>query len=110
MTPTNPEYFHPVIEGYKQEAAKKLLVDGFPASFSDRELKGLFDPFGAVVSVTIVTDQAGCSLGCGYVEMSTSGDTQRAQRTLHLTTLEDQHLLVMEVKDGIDAEETKQEL
>jgi hypothetical protein len=37
--------------------ASKLLVDGFPASFSDHQLKNLFDPFGAVISVIIVTDQ-----------------------------------------------------
>jgi len=38
--------------------------------------------------------------------MTTCEDTQRAQGTVHLTTLEDQHLLVIEVKDHIEAEET----
>ena len=89
----------------KHEGTRKLLVDGFPASFSDQQLKDLFDPFGAVVSVIIVTDQTGCSLGFGYVEMSTYGESQRAQKILHRTTLEDQHLLVIEVNDPIDAEE-----
>ena len=92
-------------EGGKHEGSRKLLVDGFPASFSDQQLKDLFDPFGAVVSVIIVTDQTGCSLGFGYVEMSTYGESQRAQKTLHRTTLEDQHLLVIEVNDPIEAEE-----
>jgi polyadenylate-binding protein len=93
-------------EDGKHEGASKLLVDGFPASFSDQQLKNLFDPFGAVISVIIVTDQTGCSLGFGYVEMSTYGESQRAQKTLHLSTLEDQHLLVIEVKDHVEAEET----
>jgi RNA recognition motif-containing protein len=104
--PANPEYAQSLIEeGGKHEGTRKLLVDGFPASFSDQQLKDLFDPFGAVVSVIIVTDQTGCSLGFGYVEMSTYGESQRAQRTLHRTTLEDQHLLVIEVNDPIEAEE-----
>jgi len=104
--PANPEYAQSLIEeGGKHEGTRKLLVDGFPASFSDQQLKDLFDPFGAVVSVIIVTDQTGCSLGFGYVEMSTYGESQRAQKILHRTTLEDQHLLVIEVNDPIDAEE-----
>jgi polyadenylate-binding protein len=104
--PANPEYAQSLIEeGGKHEGTRKLLVDGFPASFSDQQLKDLFDPFGAVVSVIIVTDQTGCSLGFGYVEMSTYGESQRAQKTLHRTTLEDQHLLVIEVNDYIEAEE-----
>ena len=104
--PANPEYARFLIEkGDKHEGASKLLVDGFPASFSDQQLKNLFDPFGAVISVIIVTDQTGCSLGFGYVEMSTYGESQRAQKTLHRTTLEDQHLLVIEVNDPIEAEE-----
>jgi RNA recognition motif-containing protein len=104
--PANPEYAQSLIEeGGKHEGTRKLLVDGFPASFSDQQLKDLFDPFGAVVSVIIVTDQTGCSLGFGYVEMSTYGESQRAQKTLHRTTLEDQHLLVIEVNDHIEAEE-----
>ena len=104
--PANPEYAQSLIEeGGKHEGTRKLLVDGFPASFSDQQLKDLFDPFGAVVSVIIVTDQTGCSLGFGYVEMSTYGESRRAQKTLHRTTLEDQHLLVIEVNDHIEAEE-----
>jgi len=104
--PANPEYAQSLIEeGGKHEGTRKLLIDGFPASFSDQQLKDLFDPFGAVVTVIIVTDQTGCSLGFGYVEMSTYGESQRAQRTLHRTTLEDQHLLVIEVNDPIEAEE-----
>ena len=105
--PANPEYAQFLIEeGGKHEGARKLLVDGFPTSFSDQQLKDLFDPFGAVVSVIIVTDQTGCSLGFGYVEMSTYGESQRAQKTLHLSRLEDQHLLVIEVKDHVEVEET----
>ena len=104
--PANPEYAQFLIEeGGKHEGSRKLLVDGFPESFSDQQLKDLFDPFGAIVSVIIVTDQTGCSLGFGYVEMSTYGESQRAQKTLHRTILEDQHLLVIEVNDHIEAEE-----
>jgi RNA recognition motif-containing protein len=98
--PAIPQYLPSVIEEGGEQEGVRLLVDGFPASFSEQDLKSLFNPFGAVISVTVVTDPTGCSLGCGYVEMSTCGDAQRAQRTLHLTTLEDQHLLVIEVKDS----------
>jgi polyadenylate-binding protein len=84
---------------------RRLLVDGFPTSFSDQQLKNLFDPFGAVISVIIITDQTGCSLGFGYIEMSTYGESQRAQKTLHLSTLEDQPLLVIEAKDHVEAKE-----
>ena len=56
-----------------------LLIDRLPLSFTDRQLRDLFTPYGEVRRATVVTDQVGNSLGFGYVEMP-DGDTAEAAR------------------------------
>ena len=49
---------------------KKLYVGSLPYSITEEQLKDVFAPFGAVVSVRIVTDKfTGKSKGFGFVEI-----------------------------------------
>jgi RNA recognition motif-containing protein len=49
----------------------KLFVVGIPRAMDAGGLKGLFDEFGDVEAVTVVTDQAtGQSKGYGFVDLS----------------------------------------
>lgn len=48
---------------------KKLYVGGLPYSADEAKLRELFEPFGALVSVNVITDRdTGQSKGFGFVE------------------------------------------
>jgi RNA recognition motif-containing protein len=56
---------------------KKLYVGNFSFSMTENDLRELFTPFGAVESVSLVTDRdTGRSRGFGFVEMT--NDTEAA--------------------------------
>jgi RNA recognition motif-containing protein len=55
--------------------SKKIYVGNLPFSASDEKLRTLFGEFGAVESVSLITDrQTGQSRGFGFVEMSSGAD------------------------------------
>lgn len=72
----------------------KLLVDGFPSSFTDQDLKNLFAPFGLVISVSIMRDPNGESLRMGEVEMVLPQEARKAKEKLHLSYVQGKMLLV----------------
>lgn len=63
---------------------KKLYVGSLPYSLTEEQLKDVFVPYGAVVSVRIVTDKfTGKSKGFGFVEMDTQEAAQKAIEAVH---------------------------
>jgi RNA recognition motif-containing protein len=58
---------------------KKIFVGNFSFSMTESELRSLFQPFGTVDSVTIVTDRnTGRSRGFAFVEMPDNAEAEKA--------------------------------
>ena|SRR5882724_11424838 len=58
---------------------KKIFVGNFSFSVTEAELRSLFEPFGKVDGVTVVTDRAtGRSRGFGFVEMPDNAEAEKA--------------------------------
>ena len=70
-------------------ASSWLFVDGLPLSYTAADLRVLFAQAGVVRSCRLVTDGTGQSLRCGYVEMASHRDAERALLLQLKTTLED---------------------
>ncbi len=63
---------------------KKIFVGNFSFSTTESELRQLFEPHGAVDSVTVVTDRdTGRSRGFGFVEMPNNGEADSAITALN---------------------------
>ena len=61
----------------------KIFVGNFSFSMTDAALRSLFEPFGAVESASVVTDQnTGRSRGFGFVEMA-DADAEKAIAALN---------------------------
>ncbi len=59
--------------------ASKLYVGSLSFNINNDQLKELFDPFGNVVSASVITDRdTGRSKGFGFVEMETDEEAQAA--------------------------------
>jgi len=58
---------------------KKLYVGSLPYSITEDQLRELFEPYGALDSVRIISDKyTGQSKGFGFVEMANEDDAQKA--------------------------------
>jgi RNA recognition motif-containing protein len=74
---------------------KKLYVGSLPYSLTEEELKGVFSPFGNVVSARIIIDKmTGKSKGFGFVEMETEDSALKAIDGTHGTELHGRTLIV----------------
>lgn len=63
---------------------KKLYVGNFPFNMTESELRQMFEPFGAIESVSIVTDRyTGRSRGFAFVEMTNDNEAQAAITALN---------------------------
>jgi cold-inducible RNA-binding protein len=63
---------------------KKIFVGNFSFSMTEAELRSLFQPFGTVDSVSVVTDRdTGRSRGFGFVEMPNDGEAEKAIAALN---------------------------
>jgi RNA recognition motif-containing protein len=67
---------------------KKIFVGNLSWKATEETLKPVFEAFGKVVSIKIITDHTGRSKGFGFVEMDTSEEAQAAIEALN----EKQHL------------------
>ncbi|MFP4393194.1 MAG: RNA recognition motif domain-containing protein [Desulfohalobiaceae bacterium] len=77
----------------------KLYVGNLPYSHNDFALQDLFSPFGEVASAQVIIDHhSGRSRGFGFVEMTNSQEAQKAQETLHGSSLEGRDLIVNEAR------------
>ena len=63
---------------------KKIFVGNFSFSTTEADLRQMFEPYGAVDSVTVVTDRdTGRSRGFGFVEMPNNGEADAAITALN---------------------------
>lgn len=62
---------------------KKLFVGNLSWKATEDSLKPVFEAFGKVVSIKIITDHTGRSKGFGFVEMDTPEEAQAAIQGLN---------------------------
>ena len=61
----------------------RIFVGNLPFSMNEDELRGLFEPHGAVESADIITDrETGRSRGFGFVEMRDDTEARKAIEAL----------------------------
>jgi RNA recognition motif-containing protein len=79
---------------------KKLYVGNLAFDVTNKDLEDAFAPIGACDSVAVVADRAsGQSRGFGFVEMSSTGDAQRAIQQLDGTDIKGRTIRVSEARD-----------
>ena len=79
---------------------KKIYVGNLPWSTNEEELRGVFERFGSVESVAVITDrETGRSRGFGFVEMGDEGSAQEAIRGLDGSDLGGRPLRVNEAQE-----------
>lgn len=79
----------------------KIYVGNLPFSASDDEIRSLFEAYGTVDSVNLITDRdTGRPRGFGFVEMSDGAD--EAIRALHQTDMGGRSLNVNEARPRTD--------
>ena len=77
----------------------KLYVGGLPYSVTESKLQDIFAAHGTVESANVISDKfTGQSRGFGFVEMSSSGEAQKAIESLNGTQLDGRTLTVNEAK------------
>jgi len=82
---------------------KNLYVGNLPHSTTEAELRGIFEPHGAVEKVTLVTDRdTGRSRGFAFVEMTNASDADKAIAALNGTDLGGRPLTINEAKPKTD--------
>jgi cold-inducible RNA-binding protein len=63
---------------------KKIYVGNFSFHMTEEELRALFQPFGAIESVSLATDRdTGRSRGFGFVSMSNDEEAEKAMAALN---------------------------
>jgi RNA recognition motif-containing protein len=78
---------------------KNIFVGNLDFSATEASIKSLFEPFGSVERVNIVTDRdTGRSRGFAFVEMTDSGEADRAIAALNGYSLEGRALNVNEAR------------
>jgi RNA recognition motif-containing protein len=82
---------------------KNLYVGNLPHSTTEAELRSVFEPYGAVEKVSLVTDRdTGRSRGFGFVEMTNAGEADKAIAALNGTELGGRPLTINEAKPKTD--------
>lgn len=62
---------------------KKLFVGNLSWKATEESLRPVFEAYGKVVSIKIITDHTGRSKGFGFVEMETAEDAENAIKNLN---------------------------
>lgn len=76
-----------------------LYVGNLDFKVSEAELKGLFEGYGAVSSVKIITDKfSGKSKGFGFVTMDNEAEAAKAMQELNGSPYKSRDLIVNEAK------------
>lgn len=82
---------------------KKLFVGNIPHSTTEADLRALFEPHGAIEQVSIVTErETGRSRGFAFVEMTDSGEAEKAIAALNGTDLGGRALNINEARPKTD--------
>jgi RNA recognition motif-containing protein len=65
---------------------KKIFVGNFAFNMTEGQLRSLFEPFGTIESVSLVTDRdTGRVRGFGFVEMPNNAEAEKAIAALNGT-------------------------
>jgi cold-inducible RNA-binding protein len=82
---------------------KNLYVGNLPHTTTETELRNLFEAHGAVEKVSIVTDrETGRARGFAFVEMTDSGEAEKAIAALNGSELGGRALKINEAKPKTD--------
>jgi RNA recognition motif-containing protein len=82
---------------------KKLFVGNIPHTTTEADLRALFEPHGAIEQVSIVTErETGRSRGFAFVEMTDSGEAEKAIAALNGTDLGGRALNINEARPKTD--------
>jgi cold-inducible RNA-binding protein len=82
---------------------KNLYVGNLPHSTTESELRTVFEAHGAVEKVSLVTDRdTGRPRGFAFVEMTNSGEAEKAIAALNGTELGGRALKINEAKPKTD--------
>ncbi len=82
---------------------KKIFVGNFTFSTTESELRHLFERYGAIDSVTVVTDRdTGRSRGFGFVEMPNDSEAEAAINALNGQEMGGRALTVNEARPKAD--------
>src|ERR1700690_4489004 len=82
---------------------KNLYVGNLPHSTTEAELRGIFEPHGAVEKVSLVTDRdTGGSRGFAFVEMTNASEADKAIAALNGSELGGRALTINEAKPKTD--------
>jgi cold-inducible RNA-binding protein len=85
-----------------------IFVENLAFMTTDKELRMLFEPYGTVHTVRIVTDRdTGHSQGFGFVEMPDATEAQAAVDGLQGTMLGGRTLSVKEARQGEERREPR---
>jgi len=86
---------------------KNLYVGNLPHSTTESELRTVFEAHGAVEKVSLVTDRdTGRPRGFAFVEMTNSGEAEKAVAALNGTELGGRALKINEAKPKTDRPRT----
>jgi len=80
-----------------------IFVGSLPFSVKEPDLKKIFDEYGEVTSVKIITDKfSGRSKGFGFVEMTDDESAQKAINELNGTDLSGRKIVVNKAEEKKD--------
>ncbi len=83
--------------------AKKLYVGNLNYRTTEGRLRTLFEEYGAVESVNVVTDrETGRSKGFAFVEMGSEEEAQAAKSALNGQTVDEREIRVDEARPRTD--------
>ena len=79
--------------------AKNIYVGNLSYEVSEDELRNIFEAYGAVETVSIITDKfTGRSKGFGFVTMANDGEAQKAIEALHQKDFKGRPITVNEAR------------
>jgi RNA recognition motif-containing protein len=82
---------------------KNVYVGNLPHATTEAELRSIFEAYGTVEKITLVTDRdTGHSRGFGFVEMTNASEADKAIGALNGTDLGGRTLTINEAKPKAD--------
>lgn len=80
----------------KEQNFKNIFIKGLPPTFTDDDLKNLFEPFGKISRLTVRKTEAGVAKGFGFVEYEQHESAAEAVAKLQAQQIDDAHSLHVE--------------
>lgn len=81
----------------------KLFIGNFTFSTTEDDLRALFEPYGTIDSISVVTDRTtGRSRGFGFVEMPDRGQAEKAIDALNGKEVGGRTLNINEARPKVD--------